>query len=174
MHPFDAPRSPEINVFSTQLRRWSSDPSGPTSTFESDLLWRFAKWLVFPASDTTATPSPCALQRLGDPQVASDRRSVRRCPFRHFLLASRLALVQAVGTHRTFRSSHQMWAITPSHKTGSVCHDSGSRNQAFTIDGLAAWSSDSWCWSFNRLCTTMLLFPHLFRVKVRRRVTHLA
>jgi hypothetical protein len=30
-------------------------------------------------------PSPCALQRLGDPQVTPDRRSVVRCPVHRFL-----------------------------------------------------------------------------------------
>jgi hypothetical protein len=49
--PFDAPCSPETNVFSTHLRHWSCSPSRPTSAFEGGLLWRFAAWLALPTSD---------------------------------------------------------------------------------------------------------------------------
>src|SRR5690348_749298 len=40
--------------------------------------------------------------------------------------------------HRIFHSDHQMWAMTPSHRTGIVRRDWGSSNSAFTIDSLAA------------------------------------
>jgi hypothetical protein len=40
--------------------------------------------------------------------------------------------------HRIFHSDRQMWAMTPSHRTGIVRHDWGSSNAAFTVDSLAA------------------------------------
>jgi hypothetical protein len=40
--------------------------------------------------------------------------------------------------HSTFHSYHQMWAITPSRRTGIVRHGWGLGNSAFTVYGLAA------------------------------------
>jgi hypothetical protein len=44
--------------------------------------------------------------------------------------------------------------------TDDVAH--GSANTGFTIDGLAAWSSGSWCWSFNRLFASCYCSPKPF------------
>jgi hypothetical protein len=60
------------------------------------------------------------------------------------------------------RSYHRMWAITPSRRIGTFRHDWGSANTGFAIDGLAAWSSGSWCWSFNRLLTSCYCPPKPF------------
>jgi hypothetical protein len=45
--------------------------------------------------------------------------------------------MQAVRMQRLFHPYHQMWAMTPSHRTGIVCRAWGLANTGFSIDSLA-------------------------------------
>jgi len=67
---------------------------------------------------TMAPPSPCALQRLGDPLVTQETRCVRRSPLRHFPTPCGLVLVGVLyehgeclySTRRRHRFLFRLWA----------------------------------------------------------------